>query len=118
MNKKINRQLLQDILSKGAGVTSVSAEAVDWVIEYAEAAAKNLADNGRRTPGGRLMRFNESADIAQSVDVRVNAVTLRTQEKPTTVDTSDNSLDRTAWRMAAFNGDTLLGFHEWNKEQK
>ena len=55
MSKKINRQLIQNILSKGEGVKSVSSEAVDWVISVAEAAAKQLAVSGRRTPGGRLM---------------------------------------------------------------
>lgn len=55
MAKRINRALIQDILSKGAGTKTVSSEAVDWCIAVAEAAAKNLAESGRRTPGGRLM---------------------------------------------------------------
>lgn len=55
MSKKINRALIQDILSKGEGIKTVSGEAVDWVIAVAETAAKNLAESGRRTPGGRLM---------------------------------------------------------------
>lgn len=55
MSKKINRQLIQDILAKGEGTKTVSGEAVDWCIAVAEVAAKNLAESGRRTPGGRLM---------------------------------------------------------------
>lgn len=55
MSKKINRQLIQNILSKGDGVKSVSSEAVDWVISVAEHTARQLATSGRRTPAGRLM---------------------------------------------------------------
>ena len=55
MSKKINRALIQGILSKGEGVKTVSGEAADWCIAVAEVAAKNLAESGRRTPGGRLM---------------------------------------------------------------
>lgn len=55
MSKKINRQLIQNILSEGDGVKSVSSEAVDWVIAVAEHTARQLAASGRRTPSGRLM---------------------------------------------------------------
>lgn len=55
MSKKINRQLIQNILSSDERTTSVSAEAVDWIIELALAAARQLAETGRRSESGRLM---------------------------------------------------------------
>lgn len=55
MVTKINRQLIQKTLSEGGHVKSVSSEAVDWIIDLALAAARQLAETGRRSESGRLM---------------------------------------------------------------
>ena len=50
----LNQKRIKEILKSG-GAKTVSAEAVAWIGAVAREAAKNLAQSGRRTPGGRLM---------------------------------------------------------------
>ena len=123
MSKKINRQLLQDILSRGAGVRTVSGDAIDWCIAVAEEAAKNLAQSGRRTPSGRLM--------APKMDPGLMARHL-TKEPEQPADKAVAPGDTTAggevaadgdwglyhdWQTAVKQGKTKLPFSKW-KEQK
>ena len=50
----LNQKRIKEILKSG-GAKTVSSEAVAWIGAVAREAAKNLAESGRRTPGGRLM---------------------------------------------------------------
>ncbi len=125
MSKKINRALLQDILSKGEGVKTVSSEAVDWIIGYAEEMAKRMAKDGRRSPSGRLMGFNMEPAVAVSVDYRnvelrvlgaksVKAITGPT-ENPTVTEAKWSEYND--WQTAVKRGETKLPFEEWKKEK-
>lgn len=129
MAKKINRALLQDILSKGEGVKTVSGEAVDWVIGYAEEMARRMAKSGRRSPGGRLMGFNMEPSVAASVDFRqvekqivlgtgfgsgANAPGLDAAPAEEAVREWSEYHD---WQQAVRTGATKLKFEEWKKEK-
>ena len=130
MSKKINRQLIQDILAKGEGTKTVSSEAVDWVIGYAEEMAKRMAKDGRRSPGGRLMGFNMEPSVAASVD-------FRQVEKQIVLGTGFGSganapgLDPAPaeeavgkwseyheWQAERRSGRTKLPFEEWKEQRK
>lgn len=122
MSKKINRALIQNILSKGGGVRSVSSEAVDWVIAVAEVAAKNLAESGRRTPAGRLM--------APKMDPGLQSRQM--MREPETKDYPGQQVDEyrmshggkiewsdyNDWQEAVRSGATKLKFKEWREQGK
>lgn len=116
MAKKINRALIQDILSKGDGVKSVSSEAVNWVIAVAEHTARQLAASGRRTPAGRLM--------APKMDPGLQSRTVvghMASETPSVQDIarSDGTWsDYNDWQTAVRSGATKLKFEEWREKQK
>ena len=119
MSKKINRQLLQDILSKGDGVKTVSGEAVDWCISVAEEAAKNLAKSGRRTPGGRLM----APKFAPSLMARQAALPPEPAlgegdcviQEAIPPPGSPEWTEFNDWQTAVKRGETKLPFEEWKK---
>ena len=52
INKAELRKLLVRVNPK---IKTISGEALGWLNSVVEVAAKNLAESGRRTPGGRLM---------------------------------------------------------------
>ena len=127
MAKKINRALIQDILSKGDGVKSVSSEAVNWVIAVAEHTARQLAASGRRTPAGRLM--------APKMDPGLQSRQMMREPQP--VDAATQALldsapcgaelvvggprrwtDYNDWQTAVRSDATKLKFEEWKEKQK
>ena len=118
MAKRINRTLIQDILSKGEGVKSVSSEAVDWVISVAEQAAKQLAKSGRRTPAGRLM--------APKLDCGLMARHITKPQDQAAAAGVELAQDpgapvwglREDWQLAIRSGATRLKFEEWKEKQK
>lgn len=115
MSKKINRALLQDILSKGSGVKTVSSEAVDWCIAVACEAAKSLVASGRRTPGGRLMAPRMDAGLmARTVAAKEPALgegDCAVQEDPQWSLYND-------WQQEVRQGKSKLPFEEWKNEKK
>ena len=121
MSKKINRQLLQDILAKGDGVKTVSSDAVDWVISVAEEAAKNLAASGRRTPGGRLMAPKMDAGLmARQLSKAPEADTYPGQQAAEYQMAHGGQIDWSEyndWQTAVKRGETKLPFEEWKKEK-
>ena len=122
MSKKINRQLLQDILSKGEGVKTISSEAVDWCIAVAEVAAKNLAESGRRTPGGRLMapKFAPSLMARQAAlppEPALGEGDCVIQEAIPPPE-SQEWTERNDWQTAIRRKETKLPFEEWKKEKE
>ncbi|HOP08484.1 MAG TPA: hypothetical protein PLF13_14525 [candidate division Zixibacteria bacterium] len=118
MAKRINRALLQDILSKGDGVKTVSSEAVDWVISVAEQAAKNLAESGRRTPAGRLM--------APKLDCGLMARHITKPQDQAAAAGVELAQDpgapawgpREDWQLAVRSGATKLSFEKWKEQGK
>ena len=122
MPKKINRALIQGILSKGEGVKSVSSEAVDWVISVAEHTARQLAASGRRTPSGRLM--------APKMDPGLQSRQM--MREPETKDYPGQQTDEyrmahggkiewsdyNDWQEAVRSGATKLKFEEWKEQGK
>ena len=119
MAKRINRALIQDILSQGDGVKSVSSEAVDWVISVAEQAAKQLAVSGRRTPGGRLM--------APRVEPGLQARCLTRQDEAPDTDEGgaeaaisgpERWSDFNDWQLEVKQNKTKLKFKEWKALKK
>jgi len=116
MSKKINRALIQDILSQGDGVKSVSSEAVDWVISVAEQAAAQLAKSGRRTPSGRLMSPRMDAGLM------VRHLTKAPEEIAGVKLAQDPGAPawgpREDWQLAVRSGATRLTFEEWKEKQK
>jgi len=127
MPKKINRALIQGILSKGEGVKSVSSEAVDWVIAVAEVAAKNLADSGRRTPSGRLMAPRTDAglmvrhltkapeEIAGVAVVQEDPAELRRTQARAQMQSDTAWSPYNDWQTERRSGRTKLSFEEWKK---
>ena len=113
--KKINRALLQDILSKGSGVKTVSSEAVDWCIAVACEAAKSLVASGRRTPGGRLMAPRMDAGLMARTVVNKPAENpgqnIDSCEDPGWTDFND-------WQQERRTGETKLPFEEWKEQKK
>ena len=123
MSKKINRQLLQDILSKGDGVKTVSGEAVDWCISVAEEAAKNLAKSGRRTPGGRLMAPKMDAGLMARYLARAPEEIAGVAVAPAaaTSEIIENHPEWSIyndWQTERRSGRTKLPFEEWKNEKK
>ena len=118
MSKKINRALIQNILSKGGGVRSVSSEAVDWVIAVAEVAAKNLAESGRRTPAGRLMAPKLDCGLMARHTTKpqdqVAAAGVELAQDPG----APTWGPREDWQLAVRSGATRLKFEEWKEKQK
>lgn len=118
MAKRINRALIQDILSKGDGVKSISSEAVDWVISVAEHTARQLAASGRRTPGGRLM--------APKTDCGLTARHITKPQDQAAAAGVELAQDpggpawgpREEWQTAVRSGATRLTFEEWKEKQK
>ena len=113
--KKINRALVQDILSKGDGVKTVASEAVDWVISVAEEAAKNLAASGRKTPGGRLM--------APKMDPGLQARCMAREAGTPTAEAApapdgEEWTDRHEWQQQVRLGKTKLPYEEWLEAKK
>lgn len=118
MSKKINRQLIQNILSKGDGIKSVSSEAVDWVISVAEQAAKNLAESGRRTPAGQLR--------APRMDPGLMARHITKPQDQAAAAGVELAQDpgapawglREDWQLAIRSGATKLSFEKWKEQGK
>ena len=122
MSKKINRQLLQDILAKGDGVKTVASEAVDWVISVAEEAAKNLAASGRRTPGGRLMAPRMDAGLmVRHLAKDPGSIAGVALEKPAAAaDTGEGRPEWDEyhdWQQQVRQGKTRLSYEEWKAER-
>ena len=123
MSKKINRALIQGILSKGDGVKTISSEAVDWCIAVAEVAAKNLADSGRRTPGGRLMAPRMDPHLMARYLARAPEEIAGVAVAPggamvggeVAVDAEWGPYHE--WQQAVRTGATKLKFEEWKKEK-
>lgn len=118
MSKKINRALIQDILSKGDGVKSVSSEAVDWVIAVAEHTARQLAASGRRTQSGRLMApklyCNLMARHITKPQDQAAAAGVELAQDPGAPAWGP----REEWQTAVRSGVTRLKFEEWREKQK
>ena len=118
MPKKINRALIQGILSKGEGVKSVSSEAVDWVISVAEHTARQLAASGRRTPSGRLM--------APRMDPGLMARHITKPQDQAAAAGVELAQDpgapawgpREDWQLAVRSGATKLSFEKWKEQRK
>lgn len=118
MSKKINRALIQDILSKGEGVKSISSEAVDWVISVAEHTARQLAASGRRTPSGRLM--------APKLDCGLMARHITKPQDQAAAAGVELAQDpgapawgpREDWQLAVRSGATKLSFEKWKEQGK
>ena len=122
MSKKINRQLLQDILAQGDGVRAVSGDAIDWVISVAEEAAKNLAKSGRRTPGGRLMApkftpFLTARQAALPPEPALGEGDCVIQETIPSPE-SQEWTEYHDWQQAVRTGATKLKFEEWKEQKK
>ncbi len=130
MAKRINRALIQDILSKGEGIKSVSSEAVDWVISVAEQAAEQLAESGRRTPSGRLMAPRMDAGLMvrhlTKAPDEIAGVTL-IQEDPTELRRTQARAQMQSdtawspyndWQTERRSGRTKLSFEEWKEQRK
>ena len=122
MNKKINRALIQDILSKGANINSVSTEAVDWVISVAEQAAKQLAESGRRTPSGRLMapRMDAGLMVRHLTKAPDEIAGVALAETPSVQDVARSEgawSEYNDWQAAVRQKETKLPFGEWKKEK-
>lgn len=113
MPKKINRALIQDILSKGDGVKTVSSEAVDWVISVAEEAAKQLAKSGRKTPGGRLMAPKMDAGLMVRHLTKAPEEIAGVAVAPAAANPEWGP--REDWQTAVKRGETKLPFEEWKK---
>lgn len=115
MSRKINRALLQDILSKGPGVKTISGDAIDWCIAVACEAAKSLAASGRKTPGGRLMAPRMDAGLmARTVAAKEPALgegDCAVQEDPQWSLYND-------WQQEVRQGKSKLPFEEWKNEKK
>jgi len=130
MPKKINRALIQGILSKGEGVKSVSSEAVDWVISVAEQAAKQLAKSGRRTPSGRLMAPRMDAglmfrhltkapdEIAGVTLIQEDPAELRRTQARAQMQSDTAWSPYNDWQTERRSGRTKLSFEEWEEKQK
>lgn len=130
MPKKINRALIQGILSKGKGVKSVSSEAVDWVISVAEQAAKQLAKSGRRTPSGRLMAPRMDAglmvrhltkapdEIAGVTLIQEDPAELRRTQARAQMQSDTAWSPYNDWQTERRSGRTKLSFEEWKEKQK
>ena len=118
MAKRINRALIQGILSKGEGVKSVSSEAVDWVISVAEHTARQLAASGRRTPSGRLM--------APRMDPGLMARHITKPQDQAAAAGVELAQDpgapawglREDWQLAIRSGATKLSFEKWKEQGK
>ena len=119
MAKRINRALIQDILSKGEGVKSISSEAVDWVISVAEHTARQLAASGRRTPGGRLM--------APRMEPGLQARCLTRQDEAPDTDEGgaeaaisgpERWSDFNDWQLEVKQGKVKLRFEKWKEMKK
>ena len=123
MSKKINRALIQDILSKGDGVKSVAAEAVDWVISVAEQAAKQLAESGRRTPSGRLMapRMDAGLMVRHLTKAPDEIAGVALAETPSVQDVARSEgawSEYNDWQTAVKRGESRLPFEEWLEARK
>ena len=130
MPKKINRALIQDILSQGEGVKTVSGEAVDWVISVAEQAAKQLAKSGRRTPSGRLMAPRMDAglmvrhltkapdEIAGATLIQEDPAELRRTQARAQMQSDTAWSPYNDWQTERRSGRTKLSFEEWKEKQK
>ena len=126
MPKKINRALIQGILSKGEGVKSVSSEAVDWVISVAEQAAKQLAKSGRRTPSGRLMAPRMDAGLmfrhlTKAPDEIAGVAIAGFAPHENAVQAQVAELQWSGyndWQTEVKQGKTKLKFEEWKEKQK
>lgn len=130
MSKKINRQLIQNILSKGDGVKSISSEAVDWVISVAEQAAKQLAESGRRTPSGRLMaprmdtglmvrHLTKAPDeIAGVAVVQEDPAEVRRAQARAQMQSDPAWSPYNDWQTERRSGRSKLSFEEWEKQRK
>ena len=124
--KKINRALLQDILSKGEGVKTVSGEAIDWCISVAEQVAKNLAASGRKSPGGRLLapkmdaglmarHVEASGRIAAGGPLSVEAGYASAEVAREAGQTPGDWTDYNDWQVEFKKGKTTLRYEEWRK---
>ena len=124
MSKKINRALIQGILSKGDGVKTISSEAVDWCIAVAEVAAKNLAESGRRTPGGRLMAPRMDPHLMARYLARAPEEIAGVAVAPggsmaggeVAVDAEWGPYHE--WQQLVRTGATKLKFEEWKEQRK
>ena len=129
MSEKKKEQLLvlskvRPLLAALPGVKTIGADVLVELSEQVRRSIPHAMTWCRLSPTGRLMVQKESTErqlsraLHQGSGFDPNKPRLVIPTEPTQEERVDDSLDKTAWRMAAFNGDTLLGFHEWNKEQK
>ena len=110
----LNQKRIKEIL-KSEGAKTVSAEAVEWIGAVAREAAKNLAQSGRRTPGGRLM--------APKMDAGLMARHLADPHNQAIAAGVELAQDpgapawgpREDWQAAVRRGETKLPFEEWKK---
>ena len=116
----LNQKRIKEILKSG-GAKTVSAEAVAWIGAVAREAAKNLAQSGRRTPGGRLMapKFAPSLMARQAAlppEPALGEGNCAIQEAIPPPE-SQEWTERNDWQLAVKRGETKLPFEEWKKEK-
>ena len=113
------------------GVKTIGADVLVELSEQVRRSIPHAMTWCRLTPTGRLMvqksvanavekngvRYPEHATI-QAEGAADDEMALGEGDCVIQEETGGDSLEKTAWRMAAFNGDTLLGFYEWNTQQK
>ena len=121
----LNQKRIKEILKSG-GAKTVSAEAVAWIGAVAREAAKNLAQSGRRTPGGRLMapKFAPSLMARQAAlppEPALGEGALVVQEAVPTpvsgiVENHPEWDEYNDWQQQVRLGKTRLPYEEWKKE--
>lgn len=116
----LNQKRIKEILKSG-GAKTVSAEAVAWIGAVAREAAKNLAQSGRRTPGGRLMapKFAPSLMARQAAlppEPALGEGDCVVQEAISPSE-SQEWTEHNDWQTAVRRGETKLPFEEWKKEK-
>ena len=114
----LNRQNVKQELSKGAGIQTVSKEAIDWVDAVTRELVLKLAKYGWRTPGGRLKAPKLDPEIMARCFERESAQPanpLRAQEIPVEPVPEEWS-DYNDWQQAVRTGATKLSYEEWKKQ--
>jgi hypothetical protein len=108
----LNQKRIKEILKSG-GAKTVSAEAVAWIGAVAREAAKNLAQSGRRTPGGRLMAPKMDAGLMARQLSKASEEIAGVAVAPAAV--GHEWGPREDWQTAGKRGETKLPFEEWKK---
>ena len=111
----LNQKRIKEILKSG-GAKTVSAEAVAWIGAVAREAAANLAESGRRTPGGRLMAPRMDPGLMARYLARAPEEIAGVAVAPAAADPEWGPYHE--WQQAIRTGATKLKFPEWKEQRK